>query len=69
MSRYEKLWEHLQSDGSSSLKLSFEEIGSITGFAIDHSFLSFKKESIQFEYSVGKISLKEKHVTFNRLNS
>ncbi|MDR3049268.1 MAG: hypothetical protein LBV16_05450 [Elusimicrobiota bacterium] len=66
MSKYEPLWKHLKANGSSALKLTFEEIRTILGFDIDHSFLTYKKEAYQFGYQVGKISMKEKHVTFNR---
>jgi hypothetical protein len=65
MSKYEQLWKYIQVDGSPILKLSFEEIKTIVGFDIDHSFLTYKKEANQFGYQVGKISMKEKHITFN----
>jgi hypothetical protein len=67
MSKYDPLWKHLQKNGSPVLKLSFEEIKDIVGFDIDHSLLTYKKEAGQFGYHVGKISMKEKHITFNRL--
>ena len=67
MSKYKPLWEHLQSDGSQTLKLTFENIKTILGFEIDHSFLTYKKEAVGFGYQVGKISMKEKHVTFSKL--
>ena len=67
MSKYEPLWKHLQFDGRETLKMTFDEIKSILGFEIDHSFLNAKKEAPQFGYTVGKISLKEKHVTFNKM--
>jgi hypothetical protein len=67
MSKYDPLWQYLQTDGSEALKLSFEDVRKILGFPIDHSFLTYKKEAGQFGYQVGKISLKEKHVTFNKL--
>ena len=68
MSKYKSLWQYLQSSGHNSLKLTFEEIKAITGFDIDHSFLTYKKEAKEYGYEVGKISLKEKHVTFNKLD-
>ncbi|MFT3952339.1 MAG: hypothetical protein QM689_10430 [Oscillospiraceae bacterium] len=67
MSKYMQLWEYLQINGESQIRLSFDEIKSITGFDIDHSFLNFKKESAAYGYQVGKISLKEKHITFHKL--
>ncbi|MDR0822831.1 MAG: hypothetical protein LBN20_03505 [Endomicrobium sp.] len=66
MSKYEPLWKHLQMDGRDTFRLTFEEIKDILGFEIDHSFLTYKKETAGFGYQVGKISLKEKHITFNK---
>lgn len=66
MSKYEPLWKHIQEDGRDIFRLTFEEIKVILGFEIDHSFLTYKKETAQFGYQVGKISMKEKHITFNR---
>lgn len=66
MSKYEPLWKHLQNSGHSPLRMTFDEIEAVLGFPIDHSFLTFKKEALQFGYQVGKISMKEKHVTFTK---
>ena len=68
MSKYNSLWEHLKCNGNSPIKLNFEEIKSITGFDIDHSFLNYKKELIIYGYQVGKISLKEKNITFIKID-
>ena len=67
LSKYEPLWQHLQADGRAMFQLTFEEIKVVLGFEIDHSFLNYKKEAPEFGYQVGKISLKEKHVTFNKM--
>jgi hypothetical protein len=67
MSKYNALWEYIQKEGSPSMKLSFAEIHNIAGIEIDHSFLNYKKELMQYGYQVGKISLKEKTVTFIKL--
>jgi hypothetical protein len=67
MSKYGPLWKHLQAGGINSVRMTFSEIKQILGFDIDHSFLTYKKELLQFGYSVGKISLKEKHITFNKI--
>ncbi|MDR1115740.1 MAG: hypothetical protein LBL33_06290 [Tannerella sp.] len=67
MSKYESLWQYLQKDGRDTFQLTFEEIKAIIGFDIDHSFLNYKKEAKEYGYEVGKISLKEKHITFNKL--
>jgi hypothetical protein len=68
MSKYNVLWEYVQKNGNSSFKLSFNEIKEIVGSEIDHSFLNYKKELIQYGYQVGKISLKEKTVIFNKVD-
>ena len=67
MSKYNALWEYVQTSGSPSFALTFEEIQHITGIPIDHSFLKYKKELEEYGYQVGKISLKEQWVSFNRI--
>jgi hypothetical protein len=66
MSKYDPLWKHLQTDGSPTLRLMFEEIEAVLGFPIDHSFLTYKQEAAAYGYRVGKISMKEQHVTFQK---
>jgi len=68
MSKYNTLWEYLQKSNNCNLKLSFEEVKNIIGFDIDHSFLNYKKELKDYGYEVGKISLKEKTVIFNKID-
>ena len=53
MSKYDALWKFVQEDGRSSIRLSFVEIQNITGVAIDHSFLRYKKDLIKYGYEVG----------------
>ncbi|MCX7657964.1 MAG: hypothetical protein N2Z57_04715 [Oscillospiraceae bacterium] len=67
MSKYEPLWEYIQANGSDSFKLTFAEIERIEGFSIDHSFLTYKKELLEYGYKVGKISMKEQAVMFEKL--
>ena len=67
MSKYNALWESIRKNGSPSIKLSFAEIHDIAGIEIDHSFLSYKKELTQYGYQVGRISLKEQTVIFNKI--
>lgn len=68
MSKYNFLWEYVQSNGSPSFKLTFEEIQKIAGIPIDHSFLKYKKELTEYGYQVGKISMKEQTVIFNKID-
>lgn len=68
MSKYEQLWNWIKKNGTDSFKLTYAEIESIAGVPIDHSFLTYKKELLQYGYRVGKISMKEQTVYFERLN-
>ncbi len=68
MSKYDSLWEYVGKSGSGSFKLTFEEIQSIAGVPIDHSFLKYKKELLQYGWQVGKISMKEQTVLFQKLD-
>ena len=67
MSKYNILWEYVQKTGKESFRLTFEEIQDIAGIPIDHSFLKYKKELTDYGYQVGKISMKEQTVIFNRM--
>ena len=67
MSKYNALWEYVQKNGKESFRLTFEEIQDIAGIPIDHSFLKYKKELTDYGYQVGKISMKEQAVIFNRM--
>lgn len=68
MSKYNPLWEYVQSKGSQSFKLTFAEIQNIAGIPIDHSFLNCKKELAEYGYQVGKISIKEQTVAFDKID-
>jgi hypothetical protein len=68
VSKYGVLWEYVLKKDSPSFKQSFDEIKNIVGIPIDHSFLKFKKELIEYGYEVGKISMKEQTVIFNRID-
>ena len=68
MGKYAALWEYVKNNGSQSFKLSFEEIQNIAGIPIDHSFLKYKKELTEYGYQVGKISIKEQTVIFNKMD-
>lgn len=67
MSKYNPLWNYLKDENKEQYKLSFEEIKYILGFEIDHSFLTFKKELKEYGYELGKISLKDKTIIFNKI--
>ena len=67
MSKYEPLWNYLKENKKERYKLTYEEIKNVLGFEIDYSFLSYKKELKDYGYEVGKISMKEKTVIFNKI--
>ena len=64
MSKYDPLWEYIQNHGEQTFELTFSEIEKIAGVPIDHSFLKYKKELLEYGYEVGKISMKEQTVVF-----
>ena len=69
MSKYHALWEFVQACSSPSLQLTYQEIESIAGIPIDHSFLRYKKELTAYGWQVGKISMKAQTVQFLRLEN
>ena len=66
MSRYDALWRWIQKNGEDGIVLSFRKIEEITGQPVSHSFLTYKKELLQYGYRVGKISMKRETVEFLR---
>ena len=64
MSKYDALWNWIKENGTGSFKLTFDEIEKIAGLPIDHSFLTYKKELLDYGYKVAKISMREKTVAF-----
>lgn len=67
MSKYLLLWKYIKNGNKDSYKLSYSEIKNILGFEIDHSFLKYKKELLDYGYEVGKISMKDKTIIFNKI--
>lgn len=67
MSKYEPLWRYLKENGLGNCQLSFEEIKTVLGFELDHSFLTYKKELKEYGYEVEKISMKKKFVLFRKI--
>lgn len=67
MSKYEPLWKWIEENGTNSFKLAYSEIENIAGIPIDHSFLTYKKELEEYGYRVGKISMKNRTVSFEKM--
>ena len=67
MSKYDSLWKWIQKNGDGKFSLTYAEIEKIAGLPIDHSFLTYKKELTEYGYKVGKISMKEQKVLFEKV--
>lgn len=68
MSKYSPLWSWIRGNGADTFQLTYAEIERIAGVPIDHSFLTYKKELLEYGYRVRKISIKERIVAFERQN-
>lgn len=66
MSKYEPLWRYIGNCNKEAFTLTFAQIAEIIGVPLDHSFLRHKKELTEHGYTVGKISMKEQKVTFEK---
>lgn len=69
MSKYDQLWKWISENGTDSFNLTYSEIEEIAGLPIDHSFLNLKKELLGYGYRVGKISMKEETVAFEKVKT
>lgn len=68
MSKYEKLWKYIKDKKEEKYILSYDKVNEILSFPIDHSFLTYKKELLEYGYKFDKISLKEKLVYISKIN-
>ena len=68
MSKYETLWKYIKENNKDKYELSYSEINKILGFSINHSFLTYKKELIEYGYEVTKINMKNKTILFNKID-
>ena len=67
MSKYDPLWKWINNNKTDNFKLTYAEIENIAGVPIDHSFLTFKKELLQYGFNVAKISMKGQVVDFEKV--
>ena len=67
MSKYDPLWNWIKENGTDSFQLTYAEIERIIGLSLDHSFLTYKKELLEYGFKIEKISMKKKTVTFKKL--
>lgn len=70
MSKYGHLWMYIdlifKQTNKEKIELSFNQIKDATGFEIDHSFLTYKKELLDYGYKVEKIKFKDKIIIFSK---
>ncbi len=66
MSKYAPLWAAVSLHDENKFWMSFVEVEQILRFPIDHAFLNYKKELLEYGWQVGKISLKAQTVLFQR---
>lgn len=67
MSKYNKLWKHIQKEGTDQFTLTFAEVEEFGGVKIDHSFLNAKNELLAYGFQVDKISLRNETVAFSKV--
>lgn len=67
MSKYEVLWNYIKDNNEESYTLTFAEVEKLLGFKLDHSFLNYKKELLEYGYEVLNISLKNKTIFIRRI--
>ncbi len=54
MSKYNQLWQYIANNENGAFELTFEQIGVIAGVPLDHSFLRYKKELLNYGFKVEK---------------
>lgn len=62
MSKYNQLWKHIADSGQDQLMIPFSEVERVTGVPLDHSFLQYKKELLDYSYQVDHIYLKKQQI-------
>ena len=58
MSKYDLLWKWISENGQGRFILTFTQVEEVSSVPIDHSFLKYKKELLDYGYRVAQISLK-----------
>lgn len=67
MCKYDVLWNYIKDNNEESYTLTFAEVEKLLGFKLDHSFLNYKKELLEYGYEVLNISLKNKTIFITRI--
>ena len=73
MNKYKDLWIYIdlifKQTNKEKIELSFNQIKDATNFEINHYFLIYKKELLDYGYKVVKIKLKDKKIIFEKINN
>lgn len=69
MSKYNQLWQYIANNENGSFALTFDQIGVIADVPLDHSFLRYKKELLNYGFKIEKISMKNQLVEFTKLKT
>lgn len=67
MSKYDQLWKYIADSGQNQLMISFGQVAKIAGVPLDHSFLGYKKELLDYGYQVDHIFLKKQQIKVSRI--
>lgn len=62
MSKYNRLWQYISNNENGSFEVTFDQIGVIAGVPLDHSFLRYKKELLNYGFKYRK-NFNEKSVS------
>lgn len=69
MSKYQQLWEKIAACGQDQLTLSFDQVKEWGGVPLDHSFLNYKKELLDYGYEVVHIYLKKRSILIKKVKN
>ncbi|KRL26140.1 hypothetical protein FD27_GL001276 [Limosilactobacillus frumenti DSM 13145] len=66
MSKYNHLWEAIAQSHQEHLVIPFAKVTKLAGVPLDHSFLNYKHELLDYGYQVDKISLKKQEILISK---
>ncbi len=67
MSKYDRLWKYIADSGQDQLVVPFNAVEKIAGVPLDHSFLGYKKELLDYGYQVDHLFLKKQQIQISRI--
>jgi hypothetical protein len=67
MSKYDQLWKYIADCGQDRLMIPFSAVEKIAGVPLDHSFLRYKKELLDYGYQVDNLFLKKQQIQISRI--